>query len=162
MAAQAISGEIGNAAKDVGILDDDAAGFAIDRGDHACGVRLCRAKAGAASITSPVNLAMVFAARHSAGAARPTARLARLVTRAAMLIASQQAVEPSYIEALAIIGSEQPRDLGLEFEQHLQRALRDFRLIGRVGGQELAALDQVIDAGRDMVAIGPCPQEERH
>jgi hypothetical protein len=63
----------------------------------------------------------------------------------AMPTASQQAVEPSYIEALATSAAEQPRDLRLELEQHLQRALRDFRLIGRVGGQELAALDQVID-----------------
>ncbi len=53
------------------------------------------------------------------------------------------------------------RDLALEFEQHLQRALRDFRLVGRVGGQELAALDDVIDAGGDMVLIRPCPEEER-
>ena len=30
----------------------------------------------------------------------------------------------------------------LEFEDRLQRALRDFRLIGRVGGEELAARDE--------------------
>jgi hypothetical protein len=42
-----------------------------------------------------------------------------------------------------------PRHLGLEFEQGLQRPLRDLRLIGRVAGQELAALDQMVDAGRE-------------
>ena len=60
------------------------------------------------------------------------------------------------------IGAEQPRDLGLELEQHLQRALRDLGLVGRVGGQELAALDQMIDAGGNMVAIGARAEEERH
>jgi len=59
------------------------------------------------------------------------------------------------------IGAEQARDLRLEFKQHLQRALRDFRLIGRIGGQELAALDQVIDRSGNVVAVCPCPQKER-
>ena len=74
-------------------------------------------------------------------------------------IASQHAVEPSYIEALA---TSQPsrRDLGLEFEQDLQRALRDFGLVGRVGGQELAALDQVVDGRRDMMLVGAAAEEE--
>ena len=53
-------------------------------------------------------------------------------------------------------------DLGLEFEEILQRALRDFRLIGRVGGQELAALDQMVDRGGYMVAIGAGAQEAGH
>ena len=56
---------------------------------------------------------------------------------------------------------EQPRDLGLEFEQHLQRPLRDFGLIRGISGQELAALDQVIDRGRDVMPVGPRPEEER-
>ena len=60
------------------------------------------------------------------------------------------------------IDPEQTRHLGLEFEQGLQRALRDFRLIRGVSGEKLAPLDDMVDAGRDMVAIGPCPQEERH
>ena len=60
------------------------------------------------------------------------------------------------------VGAEQPRDLRLELEQHLQRALRDFGLVGRVGGEELAALDQVINAGRHMVAIRAGAEEERH
>ena len=53
-------------------------------------------------------------------------------------------------------------DLGLELEQHLQRALRDLRLIGRVARQEFRALDQMIDAGRHMMAIGAGADEERH
>jgi len=44
-------------------------------------------------------------------------------------------------------------DLSLEFEQDLQRALGDLRLVGRVAGQELRALDDVVDAGRHVVAI---------
>ena len=55
--------------------------------------------------------------------------------------------------------ADHPRHLRLELEQHLQRALRDFRLIGRVGGEELAALDQVIDRGRHVVPIGPAPRK---
>ena len=58
------------------------------------------------------------------------------------------------------VGAQQPRDLALEFEQHLQRALRDLGLVGRVGGQELAALDQMVDARRHMVAVGAGAEEE--
>ena len=54
------------------------------------------------------------------------------------------------------------RHLGLELEQVLQRALGDLRLIGRVGGEELAALDQVIDGRRHVVAVGAGADEERH
>ncbi len=59
------------------------------------------------------------------------------------------------------IHAGQQGHLGLELEQILQRALRHFRLVGRVGGEELAALDQVIDRGRDMVPIGAGAQEAR-
>ena len=59
------------------------------------------------------------------------------------------------------VAAEQPRDLGLEFEQHLERALRDFGLVWRIGRQELAALDQMIDAGRDVMLVCPAAQEER-
>jgi hypothetical protein len=55
----------------------------------------------------------------------------------------------------------QGRDLGLELEQHLQRALGDLGLVGRVAGQEFRPLDDVVDRGRHMVAIGPRPHEER-
>ena len=56
----------------------------------------------------------------------------------------------------------QVRDLGLELEQVLQRALRNLGLVGRVGGEELGALDQVIDARRHVMAIGAGADEERH
>ena len=54
------------------------------------------------------------------------------------------------------------RDLGLELEQILQRALRDLGLVGRVAGQEFRALDQVIDARRHVMAVGAGADEERH
>ena len=59
------------------------------------------------------------------------------------------------------VATKQPRNLRLEFEQHLERALRDFRLVRRIGGQELAALDQVIDARRDVMFICATAEEER-
>ena len=58
------------------------------------------------------------------------------------------------------IGDE--RDLRLEFEEGLQRALRDLRLIRRVGSQELAALHEVVDRCRHMMAISTGTQEARH
>ena len=54
------------------------------------------------------------------------------------------------------------RNLRLELEQDLQRALRDFRLIGRIGRQKLTALDDGIDAGGYMVPVSACTQEEGH
>ena len=53
------------------------------------------------------------------------------------------------------------RDLRLELEEILQRALRDLRLVGRVGGQELRALDDVVDRRRHMMAVGAGADEER-
>ena len=58
--------------------------------------------------------------------------------------------------------AEQPRDLALEFEQHLERALRDFGLVGRVSGEELAALDEVVDAGGDVMLVRAAAEEEGH
>ena len=51
--------------------------------------------------------------------------------------------------------------LGLKLEQHLQRTLGDFRLIGGIGRQELASLDQIIDTSRHMVPVGACTQKAR-
>ena len=59
------------------------------------------------------------------------------------------------------ITAEQARDLRLEFEQHLQRALRDFGLIRRVGGQKFAALDDMVDARGDMMTVSAAPEEKR-
>lgn len=52
--------------------------------------------------------------------------------------------------------------LGLELEQILQRALGDFGLVGSVAGQEFGALDQMVDARRNMVLVGAGTAEERH
>ena len=87
--------------------------------------------------------------------------MAARVTRAAIITASAQAVEPSYMRGVGHRQAGQGRDLGLELEQHLQRALGDLRLVGRVAGQELRALDDVVDAGRHVVAIGAGAAEER-
>ena len=51
--------------------------------------------------------------------------------------------------------------LRLELEQHLQRALRDFRLVGRVARQKFRALDEMVDARGHMVPVSPCADEER-
>src|SRR5229473_1238224 len=56
----------------------------------------------------------------------------------------------------------QQGDLGLELEQVLQRALRQLRLVGGVGGQELTALDQMVDRRRDVMAIAAAAEKERH
>src|SRR4051812_44530875 len=87
--------------------------------------------------------------------------LFRRVMRWPMTIASHIAVEPSYIDALA---TSQPssRDLSLELEQHLQRALRYLGLIRRVAGQILAALDDVIDACRDVMLVRAAAEEKGH
>ena len=83
------------------------------------------------------------------------------MTRAAIIAASAQAVEPSYIEALATSMSSSSATWALEFVQRLQRALRDFRLVRRVGGEKFAALDQVIDARRHVMAISARAKEKR-
>jgi hypothetical protein len=56
--------------------------------------------------------------------------------------------------------AEKMGDLGLELEQHLQGALRHLRLVGRVGCKPLGPLDQVIDRGGHVVAIGTGTDEE--
>ena len=48
---------------------------------------------------------------------------------------------------------------GLELEDGLERALGDFSLIGRVAGEELAALHQGVDNHRAVMAIGTCAEE---
>ena len=58
--------------------------------------------------------------------------------------------------------ARQQRDLGLKLEQHLQRALADLGLVGRVRRKKLAALNQMIDRGRNVVAVGAGTEKERH
>ncbi len=57
------------------------------------------------------------------------------------------------------IHAGQLADHGLEFEDGLQRSLRDLRLVRRVGGEELAALDQRINDDRAVMAIGAGAQK---
>ena len=52
--------------------------------------------------------------------------------------------------------------LGLEFEQILQGALGDFRLVGRVAGEEFGTLDQVIHGSRNMMLVRAAADKERH
>ncbi len=47
----------------------------------------------------------------------------------------------------------------LVLEDRLQRPLRDLGLVGRVGGEELGAEEELIDAGRLIVGIGAAAQE---
>ena len=157
------SGEIGHPAKDVGILDHHAAGLTVDGGDHASGVRLCRQRRRApfdhVSGELGHGLDRRGIVRVQPGTQHGLAPLGHAPRHRHRFPGRGRAIVH---RGIGDLGSEQPRHLRLEFEQHLQCALRDFRLIRRIGGQELAALDQVIDAGRNMVAIGPCPEEERH
>ena len=51
------------------------------------------------------------------------------------------------------------RDRGLELEHHLEAALRDLGLVGRVGGEELRALGDRVDDRRHVVVVHPGPEE---
>ena len=54
--------QVGDPPEDVGILDDDRAGLAVDAGDQPLGVRLRRVSSGSAvSSWSSVNFAIVVA-----------------------------------------------------------------------------------------------------
>ena len=78
-----------------------------------------------------------------------------------MSAASAAAVAPSYIEALATGRPVRSDDEGLELEDGLQRALGQLGLVGRVGGVELAAEQELVDRRRDVVRVG-AGAEERH
>jgi hypothetical protein len=71
--------------------------------------------------------------------------LGAAVMRCAISTASAQAGRAVIHRGVGDLHAGQQRHLGLEFEQILQRALRDFRLIGRVAGEEFRTLDQMID-----------------
>ena len=51
-------------------------------------------------------------------------------------------------------------DLGLEFEQDLERSLRDFRLVGRVRGEEFRTLNQMVHRRRHVMLVGAGADEE--
>ena len=60
------------------------------------------------------------------------------------------------------VGDRQPGQLrhrGLELEHHLQPALGDLRLVGRVGGEELRARGDRVDDRRHVVVVHPGADE---
>ena len=60
------------------------------------------------------------------------------------------------------VGDRQPGQLRhrrLELEHHLQPALGDLRLVGRVGGEELGALGDRVDDRRHVVVVHPGADE---
>ena len=118
---------------------------------------------GRATTSSLAMRERVSPRRRSADAGRPRApALRRLVTRCAISTASPVPVEPSYMEAFATSMPVSAATWVWNSNRILQRALRDLGLVGRVAGQELRALDQVIDGRRHMVLVGAGADEERH
>ena len=155
--------QIRNSAEDIGVLHHDAAGRFIDRCDQPCavGVSLQPGRAVIDAVAGKFShrlhgrdiVWVQAAAQHRAAALGHAARHRHGFPARGRAIVHR---------GIGDIGAEQPRDLRLEFEQHLQCALRDFGLVRGVRGEKLAALDQVIDAGGNVVAISPGPKEERH
>ena len=156
------SGKVRHATENVGILDDDAGRFGVNRSNQCGFVNLCGQGRGA-----PVDH-VTGKARHGLGRfgivrVQPIGQNGAAAARDAGghgdgLPAGGRAV----IErGIGHVRAEQPGNLRLELEQDLQRPLGDFRLVGRIGREELATLDQVIDRGGNVVAIGPSTQEKR-
>ena len=58
--------------------------------------------------------------------------------------------------------TREPGDHRLELEDRLEHPLRDLRLIGGVGGDELAASSKRPDHWRNLVVVGPHPCETHH
>ena len=85
----------------------------------------------------------------------------RPVTRSAISTASVVAVEPSHIEAFATSWPGQLAHQRLKFEDGLQRALRDLGLVGRVGGEKFAALNDRVGHHRAQVVVDAGAQKAR-
>ena len=150
--------EVPDIAEQVGILDDDAGGVGVDprcqvlaagwRGRPGLECEALEARQGRGRVAvMRVEVAGDHRLRAPCDAVRHHHRLGR----------GGRAVIHGGVGDLH--AGEQAH-LGLELEQVLQRALGDFRLVGRVGGKELAALDQVVHGGRDVVAVAAGPAEE--
>ena len=77
----------------------------------------------------------------------------RLVTRSAIRTASVSAVEPSYMEALATSWPVICAHQSLKLENGGERALREFGLVRRVGGEEFTALEQRIGGDGAQVLV---------
>ena len=152
--------QIARIAEEIGRLHDDAARLVVDRS----GDVLARVGSGARrTIPSPAICASVAQTSAYCGCRPPEiTALLRCVRRCAISIASPQAVEPSYIEALATSMPVSAATWVWNSNRTCSVPLRDFRLIGRVAGQELRALDEMIDARRDVAPIGAGAEKERH
>ena len=155
--------QVGDPAEDVGILDDDGAGLAVDARDQPLGVgfgaqlrqrRLERVAGELGHGLGDADIMRVDARRdHGLVPARDAVRHQDRFPHRRRAVVHRRVGD---------FAAEQARDLRLELEHHLQRALRDLGLVGRVAGQELAALDDVVDARRHMMPVGAAAEEEGH
>ena len=157
-------GEIGDVAEQIGVLHDNAAGLAVDGGDQRIHVVAGRAGGehrggGLHHVTGKAGERLQHRGVMRVDAGRDEAFCPprdaprhehRLGHRGGAIIHG----------GVGHLHAGQAGNLGLEFEQHLQGALRDFRLIGRVGGEEFAALDHHVDGGRHMMLVGAAAHEE--
>ena len=154
--------QIGDMAEQIGVLDDDAAGLRPDQRGQPVEVveRRQVGRAGDDLIVGEArqrlehrDVMRVHARRDQRLLAprHPARHEHRLGHRGRAVVHRR----------VGDIHAGEARHLRLEFEQILQRALRDLGLVGGVAGQELAALDEVVDRGRDMVLVGAAAEEER-
>ena len=65
------------------------------------------------------------------------------------------------VAGVAHLHSHQAANHRLVLEDRLQNTLAEFRLIGRIGGVEFAALEDVVDRRRNEVSVASRPQERR-
>lgn len=158
--------EVGDMAEEVGVLHDDAARLVVDGGEQRGDVVARGAFGERRHGADHFVVGEMRECLRDRDVVRMEARRQQRLRAAGdaarhedRLHASGRAV---IHRGVRHIHAGEARDLRLELEQVLQRALRDLGLIGRVAGQELAALDQVIDAGRHMVLVGAAAEEERH
>ena len=157
-------GEIGDMAEDVGILDDDATRLAVDRRDQRGAVIARRTivepgQSGAQIVAGEARHrpAHRYVMRMQPGREQGLAAPGDPPRHHDRLPAGGRSVVHRSVGDIAAV---EARDLGLELEQHLQSALRDLGLIGRVACQEFATLDDMVDARRDMMTIRAGTEEE--
>ena len=151
-------GQIAGAAEDAGILHDDAGGLGVDVLDE---LRVRRGRQrhdlmlgiAADGLDHGAVMRMQIAEQHRFLPPRDAVRHQHgLGGRGRAVIHG----------GVGHLHAGERRHLGLELEQILQRALRDLRLIGRIGGHEFRPLDDVIDGCRNVMLIGAAAGKERH
>ena len=81
--------------------------------------------------------------------------------RAAIMAASGTAVEPSYMRGVRHVHAGQLADHRLELEDRRKRALRNLRLVGRVGSQKLAAGNHCVHQHRPIMRVNASAQKRR-